>query len=110
MERVTLSTPSLFADHHVLRVRQALLDLPGVQDVIASSMYRDVTVDYDPSVVDVKKIEKTIEDAGYSIGVEPELSGFVESKDDGSPWFTIQRRRTTTVMADLMMSGDFRKY
>ena len=110
MERITFSVPTLFADHHVKHVRKALLSLPGVTDVIASSMYRDVTVDYDPAKVPAADIRKAVEDAGYPIGAGPELAPLVPSKDDGSPWYMVQRRRTTTVMLDREMAGDFRKY
>jgi len=110
MERATFSTPSLYADHHVLNVRKALLAIPGVESVIASSMYRDITVDYDPATTSADAVKKAIEDAGYPIGVEPTFDDLIESKDDGSPWYTIQRRSVTTVMLDREMSGDFRKY
>lgn len=110
MERVTFSTPTLYADHHVLKVRQVLLALDGVKDVIASSMYRDVTVDYDPSKISAEAIQQAIEAAGYPIGVEPDFSDLVPAHDDTSPWYTYIRRVTQTIQADLEMSGDFRKY
>jgi copper chaperone CopZ len=110
MERVTFSVPTLYADHHVLNVRKTLFALAGVQDVIASAMYRDVTVDFDPAKTTADAIRQTVEAAGYPIGVEPEMSAMIESKHDGSPWYTIQRRSVTTVMLDREMSGDFRKY
>ncbi len=110
MERVTFSVPSLFADHHVLNVRKTLFALAGVQDVIASSMYRDVTVDFDPAKTSADAVRQAIEAAGYPIGVEPAMDVLIASKDDGSPWYTVQRRSVTTVMLDREMSGDFRKY
>jgi len=100
----------LYADHHVTNVRKALFGVAGVQDVIASAMYRDVTVDFDPVQTSAAAIQKTVEDAGYPIGVEPQFDELVESKEDASPWFTVQRRGVTTVMLDREMSGDFRKY
>jgi len=110
MERITVSVPMLYADHHVTRVRKALFTVAGVQDVIASSMYHDITVDFDPAKVDAATIKQTIEAAGYPIGVEPKFDDLIPSKEDGSPWFTVQRRSVTTVMLDREMSGDFRKY
>jgi len=110
MERIALNVPALFADHHVKNVRKALLALPGIENVIASAMYRDVSVDFDPSKVSAAEIRRAVEAAGYPIGVEPQFGDVIESKHDGSPWYTIQRRRTTTVMFDREMAGDFRKY
>ena len=51
MEKVTFTVPSMWADHHVLNVRQALGQVSGVQDVLASALYKDVVIQYDPSVV-----------------------------------------------------------
>jgi copper chaperone CopZ len=110
MERLTCSIPSLFADHHVIAVRKVLLALPGVGSVVASSMYRDVTVDFDAEKTSADALRSAIEAAGYPIGVEPSFDDLVESKEDGSPWFTVQRRITVTNMTDRTMSGDFRKY
>jgi len=110
MERVTFATPSLYADHHVLHVRQALAGVAGIHDVIASSMYRDVTVDFDPAQTSPDAIRAAIEAAGYPIGVEPQLDQMIESKDDGSPWYTVQRRSVSTIRLDREMAGDFRKY
>ena len=35
MEKAQFSVPTMWADHHVLKVRETLASLPGVQDVIA---------------------------------------------------------------------------
>jgi len=110
MERITFSTPTLFADHHILAVRQKLFEVNGVEDVVASSMYRDITVDFDPEKTSAEALQEAVESAGYPIGVEPELADQVLSHEDGSPWNTKIHRITTTDEADLEMSGDFRKY
>jgi len=110
MERITFSTPTLFADHHILAVRKKLLEMNGVDSVIASSMYRDVTIDFDPANVSAEELQEAVESAGYPIGVEPDLSGLVASHEDSSSWNTKIHRITTTDEADLEMSGDFRKY
>jgi copper chaperone CopZ len=110
MERITFSTPTLFADHHVLAVRNALLAMNGVDSVIASSMYRDVTVDFDPAATSGNALKQAIESLGYPIGVEPDFSDLIASHEDGSSWSKKIQRVTTTNHADLEMSGDFRKY
>lgn len=110
MERITFSTPTLFADHHVLAVRNTLLELDGVEGVIASSMYRDVTIDFDPAATSAEALQTAIEGAGYPIGIEPDFSDLVAYHDDVSSWNTKIRRITTTNQTDRQMSGDFRKY
>jgi copper chaperone CopZ len=110
MERITFSTPTLFADHHILAVRKKLLEMNGVDSVIASSMYRDVTIDFDPAETSAEALQGAVEGAGYPIGVEPELTDMVASHEDSSSWNTKDRRTTTTHAADREMSGDFRKY
>lgn len=62
---VTFETPALFGDHHVLEVRKLLLDLPGVQDVYASSAFRLVDVTYDDAKITEAQIGKVLEERGY---------------------------------------------
>jgi len=110
MEKIILDLPTMYADHHVLRVRQALTDLDGVKDVVASALYRDVVVEYDPQKLTPDAIQKTLEAAGYPVGREPKLMPLPPAIDDSSPWFQVVPRVTQTNMLDLEMSGDFRKY
>ncbi len=51
MEKYTLDLPTMYGDHHVLEVRRILLEIPGIQDVYASSAFRAVEVTYDPAEV-----------------------------------------------------------
>lgn len=62
---VTFNTPSLYGDHHVLEVRRILFELPGVEDVYASSAFRVVDVTYDTEKIDEASIAKQLEEAGY---------------------------------------------
>jgi copper chaperone CopZ len=110
MEKVTFSIPALWADHHVLAVRQALGQVAGVQEVIASAMYKDVQVKYDPATVTADTLAGKLAEAGYDIGKGPELPAYPQRIDDSSDWFQFQERITETDMRDLEMSGDFRKY
>jgi copper chaperone CopZ len=110
MEQVTLSLPTMWADHHVLAVRQALAAVPGVEAVVASSLYKDVRVQYDPSSVGPDALETALQEAGYPFGAEPALPTFVPRIDDTSDWFQLQERVTETDKRDLEMSGDHRKY
>jgi len=67
MEKAQFSVPTMWADHHVMKVREALAALPGVQDVIASSAFRAVALSYDPDTIGVEAITAAISDAGYPV-------------------------------------------
>jgi copper chaperone CopZ len=62
---VTFDTPALYGDHHVLEVRRLLLEIPGVQDVYASSAFRVVDVTFDPEKVEEAVIARKLGDTGY---------------------------------------------
>ena len=110
MEKVTFKIPAMWADHHTLAVRQALYQVDGVEEVIASSLYKDVLIKYDPARVDVGSLSNTLDGAGYEIAQAPPLPTHPERKDDSSDWFQFQERITETDLRDLEMSGDHRKY
>ena len=65
MTTISLPLPMLYADHHVLAVRQLLLALPGVSDVYASSGFQIVEVSFDESQLPQEKIETVLAEAGY---------------------------------------------
>ena len=110
MEKVTFSIPAMWADHHVLAVREALGQVSGVEEVIASAMYKDVLVKYDPATVTPDTLKGALAGAGYELATGPELPPYPERIQDSSDWFQFQERITVTDMRDLEMSGDFRKY
>lgn len=66
MKTVTIELPSMYADHHVTEVRRILLELPGVDSVMASSAFHVVEVTFDPEKVNPKIIESKLAEAGYS--------------------------------------------
>ena len=102
--------PSLYADHHVLAIREALESIQGVDGVTASSAQKRVTLRYDPKKVKAEAIESKLKEAGYEVGKELTLPTPPNGKEDASAWFCVQGRVTTTNRLDLEMSGDFRKY
>jgi copper chaperone CopZ len=67
MEKAQFSVPTMWADHHVLKVRETLAALPGVQDVIASSAFRAVAVSYDPATLGREAIIEALSEAGYPV-------------------------------------------
>ena len=111
MTKTTLDVPTLWADHHVLKVREALVDLDGVKDVYASSAWKQVLVDYNSKQIKKADLEKALADAGYPVGeggvpivIQPN-----EIRRDPQ-WAEMSLRMTETNQADLEMSGEFRRY
>ena len=111
MNKVTFDVPTLWADHHVLKVRAALSNLDGVDTVYASSAWKQVLVTYDPGKIDETTIQKALADAGYPAG-EGEVPVLVQPTDRrrDPQWATLGSRMTETYLADREMSGEFRKY
>jgi len=110
MEKAVFKVPKMYADHHVKVVKQTLESLPGVTNVIASSAFKRVIVEYDPAVTNPKAIEDKLRAAGYGPGEDWELPRLPEAKEDESHWFKSIWRATRTNILDLEMAGDFRKY
>jgi copper chaperone CopZ len=63
--KCTIDLPAMYGDHHVVEVRRILLELPGVQDVYASSSFRAVEVTYDPDQINDLEISVKLDEAGY---------------------------------------------
>ncbi len=110
MEKTVFNVPKMYADHHVKTVRKALLQLDGVEDVVASSAFKRVVVGYDPSRLEPSKIEEALQAAGYGPGEDWELPELPEPKEDESPWFQSIWRVTQTDPRELEMAGEFRLY
>jgi copper chaperone CopZ len=111
MEKVVLEVPTLWADHHVLKVRDALTNLEGVEEVYASSAWKQVLVSYDSAKTDPATIEKVLAGAGYPVG-EGEVPVLAETTDlrRDPQWEVLGARVTETNQVDLEMSGEFRRY
>jgi copper chaperone CopZ len=111
MNKVVLDVPTLWADHHVLKVRDALSKLEGVKDVYVSSAWKQVLVTYEDGQVDSAAIEDAVVSAGYPVG-EGEMPVLVQplEKRRDPQWEKLGFRTTKTNRVDLEMSGEFRKY
>ena len=110
MASVTINAPAMFADHHVLKARETLLAMEGIEDVYASSAWQAVIVSYDPQTVQPEAIEQSRAQAGYGPDkTTPVLAGSAEQYKDPS-WEALGSRITDTNETDLALSGDFRKY
>ena len=111
MEKMVFDVPSLWADHHVLKAREALIDLEGVEDVYVSSAWNQVMITVDPSKVESATVEKALADAGYPVG-EGGVPIVVEptAKRRDPRWEALGARLTRTSEVDREMSGEFRRY
>jgi copper chaperone CopZ len=110
MKSITLSAPAMFADHHVLKAREALFALDGVDDVYASSAWQTVIVSYDPDKVDPSAIESALAQAGYAPGKTPPILAESGKQFQDPAWQELGVRVRKTNQVDLQMSGEFRKY
>ena len=108
MEKVVLCVPKMWADHHVLAVRDALTALGGVEDVHATSAWKHVVVKYDPDKLEQSAIVQALAKAGYGTdGADLQGSRLV----GGDPaWDALGVRTTKTNERDLELSGEFRRY
>lgn len=109
MEELTLSIPRMWADHHVLAVREALTEI-GVQEVEASAVRKLVRLSFDPARVQRDQILRALAEANYAPAEAVEFPQPLANKDRRSAWFVQDERVTQTNRLDLEMSGDFRKY
>ncbi|NLE44999.1 MAG: heavy-metal-associated domain-containing protein [Chloroflexi bacterium] len=111
MDKLVLNLPALWADHHVLIVRDTLFGLSGVEDVYASSAWKQVMVTYDSSRVEPATIERALAEAGYPVGAgEPPILAQASAVKRDPQWSVLGSRLTETQRVDQEMSGEFRRY
>ncbi|HTX69262.1 MAG TPA: heavy-metal-associated domain-containing protein [Thermoleophilia bacterium] len=106
MEQVTVSIPSLWADHHVLAVRDILCSLSGVAAVDASALRHLATVSFDPTAIAPERLAESLVAGGYP----PDVTGEEAESAPAAAWSHSASRATVTNPIDLAMSGDYRKY
>ncbi|MBN2045494.1 MAG: heavy-metal-associated domain-containing protein [Anaerolineales bacterium] len=70
MKTYQTDLPTMFGDHHVREVRRLLLELPGIEEIYASSSFQFLQLDYDESQVKEEEIVGVLEQAGYLGGFE----------------------------------------
>lgn len=111
MEKLILDLPSMYADHHVLRVRETLLALDGVKDVFASSAWKQISVSFEPDKTSQEELKKALSAAGY--GGEDEQTPILVMADAikrDPQWQVVGSRVTRTNPSDNKLSGEFRRY
>lgn len=65
MEKLMIDLPAMYGDHHVVEVRRILLELPGIEDVYASSSFRAAEISFDPAEIEPETISGKLDEAGY---------------------------------------------
>jgi copper chaperone CopZ len=73
METKAFEAPALYGDHHVSEVQRILKELPGVEEVYASSAFRAIEVTFDETKTSADEITTCLEEAGY-LGEVPMLA------------------------------------
>ena len=81
MNSLVLDAPAMFADHHVQEVRRILLEMPGIEDVNASSAFHAVEVSFDPDRIGEDAIRKALTETGY-------MSELLTPAESGNPAFS----------------------
>jgi copper chaperone len=65
VEELTLTAPDISCDHCIAAIRKAVSKLAGVRFVDGNPQAKQVTIRYDPSVVQLTDIEEAMEEEGY---------------------------------------------
>ena len=80
---ITINTPALYGDHHVTEVHRLLGELPGIEQVYASSAFHAVEVTYDPDKVEEAAIKGKLDETGYtgelSVAMEADAATYLEA-------------------------------
>jgi copper chaperone CopZ len=84
VQTTLFQAPGLYADHHVTAVRQALLSLPGVGEVYASSAFFVVEVTYDEAVISPDSLKNKLDELGYSSEIPIRTESWSLSETGGS--------------------------
>lgn len=66
MDKLVLTIPTLFGDHHTTAVSQLLGGLEGVNDIYVSSAFNQVSVSFDKKKLSAEQIETLLAEQGYS--------------------------------------------
>jgi hypothetical protein len=102
METLTLHVPIMYGDHHVSEVRRILLEIPGVENVYASSCFQLVEVIYDSAQIDGSAITFRLDKAGYlgDLAAPLETGDAVAAPDKSAAYFrhTIAYQQTGRVI------------
>jgi copper chaperone CopZ len=110
MKQIIVDVPGMYGDHHVLRLREVLLGTKGVSEVTASAARRKVAIRFEEADTSPEAIREVLASAGYSPDQPQAAYEFPDRHKDGSTWYVVPDRVTTTERKDREMAGDFRRY
>ena len=101
--KIVLELPVMYGDHHVLEVRRLLLEMPGVEDVYASSSFHAAEISYDPDKISEEAIIAKLDEVGYigelPIPVEVGVAAYQDGKVDKSLFrYSTSNKQTLSVM------------
>jgi copper chaperone CopZ len=66
MDKLVLTIPTLFGDHHTTAVRTMLEALDGVKETYVSSAFNQVQISYDKKKLSPEQIETALAEQGYA--------------------------------------------
>jgi copper chaperone CopZ len=90
MEKVTLNVPGMYGDHHVLAVRDILGKLPGVENIFATSAFKQVVVTYDSAKAKPADFESALATEGYLEELPwPEVTDAIKARQHGGSQFVV---------------------
>lgn len=94
----------MFGDHHVLEVRRLLQEMPGVDEIYASSSFRTVEVSFDPEKMSEDDLRRALDDAGYLGELEVPLeTGEPAVESNGERYF--RHTQAFETVADVISFG-----
>ena len=98
MEKVALNVPGMYGDHHVLAVRDLLGKLPGVENIYATSAFKQVVVTFDPAKAKSADFEKVLKAEGYMESEPwPAITDAVKGQRHGGSQFVVASGIAETV-------------
>jgi copper chaperone CopZ len=68
MNKLLLTIPAIYGDHHATAVRQILESFPGVKDIFISPAYHQVEIKFDPDTANEETIKNSLAEQGYVEG------------------------------------------
>jgi len=67
MVTTTMTAPDISCEHCVATVKKTVGQFPGVQSVDANADTKVITLSYDPSQLDLGKVEEALAEEGYPV-------------------------------------------
>jgi copper chaperone len=67
MTQTTLKAEDISCDHCIASIEKAVTKLPSLRFLGGDPAEKEVTVEYDPAVLDIGAIEAAMEEEGYPV-------------------------------------------